>query len=120
MTREVEAGVNLVACQPGPEMNRNLERVYAIIPAIGAWARLGQPGPLWATDREAGKAMLSYVGPAIDPLIASSLHFTKEAIAFLGTPEVVNAVFAVVREIYSGHSCLVNGLFPEEYSDARP
>ena len=100
-------------------MNRNLARVYAIIPAIGAWARQGQPGPLWATDREASKALLSYVGPAIDPLIASSLHFTAEDIAFLGTPEVVNAMFAVVREIYAGRSRLVNGLFPED-ADGRP
>lgn len=109
-----EGSVELAACSPGPEMNKTLRRMYAIVPSIGAWARSNVRSPIWATDQEAGRAVLSYVGPAVDPLIASSLHYSKEDIEFLGKPEVVNAIFAVIKEIYSGRSCLINGLFPEE------
>lgn len=120
MTREIEASVDMTACSPGPAMNRNLEKLYKIYPSIGAWARGGVPGPVWATARDAGRALLSYVGPAIDPLVASSLHLTEEQLEFLGIPEVVNAALNLVTEIYSGHSRLVNGLFPEEAVGAQP
>lgn len=109
------------ALAPGPEMNKTLRRMYGIVQSIGAWARSGMRSPLWATDQEAGRAVLSYVGPGIDPLIATSLHYTAADMEFLGKPEVVNAIFAVIKEIYSGKNRLVNGLFPEEESpSAQP
>mgnify|MGYP001559843147 CR=1 FL=1 len=112
--------IDIEACSPGPKMNANLGRIYSIIPSIGAWARKGEPGPLWSTAREAGQAILSYVGPAISPLVAESLHFTKEQLDFLGSPEALNAILSVVKEIYSGRSVLIDGLFPEEVIDAAP
>lgn len=102
------------ALVPGPEMNQTLRRMYGIVPSIGAWARSGMPSPLWASDQEALRALLDYVGPAIDERIAASLHYSEADIEFLGTSEVFNAVAWVVKEIYSGKSRLVNGLFSEE------
>jgi len=113
-TSSTEASIKVAALEPGAEMNKTLRRMYGIVPSIGAWARSNMRSPLWATDQEAGRAVLSYVGPGIDPLIATSLHYTPEDMEFLGTPEVVNAIFAVIKEIYSGRSRLINGLFPEE------
>jgi hypothetical protein len=121
LTSSPECSVRLAALEPGAEMNKNLRRVYAIVPSIGAWARSNMQSPLWASEQEAFMALLDYVGPAIDQRIAESLHYSKEDIEFLGTSEVFNAITWVVREIYSGRSRLVNGLFPEqEAPSAQP
>ncbi len=114
MTRDPEKSIDLAACVPGPGMNANLRRVYAIYPSIGAWARAGRPGPLWPTSRDAFRHLQRYIGPLIDDLISASFHLTVDDIAFLNSAEVFNAIVCVVQQIYGPSSSLVDGLFPAE------
>lgn len=100
-------------------MNPTLRRIYQLVPSIGAWARGGVPGPLWATSNDALRGIQEYVGPRASPLFANSLHLDKEDFAFLRSPEAFAAIEAVVDAIYN-HRPLIDGLLPEEVAVVQP
>lgn len=94
-------------------MNEILRKIYALYPSIGAWAKTGEPGPLWTNAIAAKHAMSQYVGPQADSLFMTSQHVPMDDRAFLRTKEALIAMNAVVDAIY-WRQPLKDGLFPEE------
>jgi hypothetical protein len=93
-------------------MNQILRKLYALYPAIGAWARSGRPSPLWDNPERAKLGVSEYVGPTASHLYMDSNHLDDRARELVMSTTARDALYAVVDAIYRSDR-LVDGLFPE-------
>lgn len=94
-------------------MNETLRRIYKILPAIGAWARVGSQNVLWGNLDSAKDGIAEYVGPRASQLVLNSLHIYDADRFFIVSTEALEAIMLVVEAIYTSRP-LVDGLLPEE------